>query len=399
MTTIVICTAAKPNRNAPNAKPALRRRIVAPKSQTESFEGESLPRNRKRNRLEANRCAGIANGIVWRRIVARESQTECFDGNSSPEIAIRDRGTAEERGIPSESKANMRDTNGMRISRRDWMTAMAGALIAPGVLLDASPEIAAIEKRLGGRLGVAALDTGSGRRIEHRATERFALCSTFKFLASAAVLARVDQKKERLDRVVRYGPKDLLEYAPVTKEHVGEGMTVEALMAAAVEYSDNTAANLLLASLGGPKAVTAFARSIGDTVTRLDRNEPALNEVPAGEVRDTTSPASIVHDLQALLVDSKALSESSRTLLTKWMVGCTTGDDRLRAGLPKDWRIGDKTGTGPHGATNDVAIAWPPDGVRRAPILIAAYFWGSTAPADDRSRALADVGRIVAASR
>jgi len=293
----------------------------------------------------------------------------------------------------------MRDTNGMRISRRDWMTAMAGALIAPGVLLDASPEIAAIEKRLGGRLGVAALDTGSGRRIEHRATERFALCSTFKFLASAAVLARVDQKKERLDRVVRYGPKDLLEYAPVTKEHVGEGMTVEALMAAAVEYSDNTAANLLLASLGGPKAVTAFARSIGDTVTRLDRNEPALNEVPAGEVRDTTSPASIVHDLQALLVDSKALSESSRTLLTKWMVGCTTGDDRLRAGLPKDWRIGDKTGTGPHGATNDVAIAWPPDGVRRAPILIAAYFWGSTAPADDRSRALADVGRIVAASR
>jgi beta-lactamase class A len=281
----------------------------------------------------------------------------------------------------------------MRISRRDWMTAMAGALIAPGAVLDASKDIAAIERRLGGRLGVAALDTGNGRRVAHRATERFAMCSTFKFLASAAVLARVDAKSERLDRLVRYTQKDVLEYAPITKDHVTNGMTIESLMAAAVSYSDNTAANLLLAALGGPKAVTAYARSLGDAVTRLDRNEPALNEVPAGEVRDTTSPSSMVSDMQALLLGTKALSEPSRQLLTKWLVENTTGSERLRAGLPKDWRVGDKTGTGPHGATNDIAIAWPPN---RAPVLIAAYFWGSKAPQADLNRALADVARIVA---
>ena len=198
-------------------------------------------------------------------------------------------------------------------SRRALLAGLAGAWMTAA---DPVAEIAGIERRLGGRLGVAALDTGSGRRIEHRATERFAMCSTFKFLASAAVLARVDAKTERLDRLVRYTQKDLLEYAPVAKEHVREGMTVEALCAAAVSYSDNTAANLLLTALGGPPAVTAFARALGDRVTRLDRNEPALNEVPAREVRDTTSPASMIRDLQALLLEPRALSESSRQRLT-----------------------------------------------------------------------------------
>src|ERR1051326_2689529 len=259
------------------------------------------------------------------------------------------------------------------------MAGVAGAIVLrPVAAADASADIAAIEHRLGGRLGVAALDTGTGRRVEHRATERFAMCSTFKFLASAAVLARVDTRTERLDRLVHYTQKDILEYAPIAKDHVAGGMTTEALCAAAVEYSHNPAANLILAALGGPKAVTAFARSIGDSVTRLDRNEsafarsigdsvtrldrnePALNQVPAGEVRDTTSPSSMVRDLQTLLVETKALSDASRALLTKWMIGNTTGNDRIRAGLPKEWRVGDKTGTGPHAATNDIAIAWPP---------------------------------------
>ena len=277
-------------------------------------------------------------------------------------------------------------------SRRAVLAGLVGVWMPQA---DATAEIAAIERRLGGRLGVAALDTGTGRRIEHRASERFAMCSTFKFLASAAVLARVDAKTERLDRLVRYGTKDLLEYAPIAKDHVNEGMTIEALCAAAVEYSDNTAANLLLTALGGPKAVTAFARAVGDTVTHLDRNEPALNEVPAGEVRDTTSPSSMVRDVQALVLGTKALAEPSRALLTTWLVGNTTGNDRLRAGLPKEWRVGDKTGTGPHNATNDVAIAWPPN---RPPVIVAAYFWGSKAPQVDLNRALADVGRIVAAT-
>ena len=282
----------------------------------------------------------------------------------------------------------------IQLSRREWMAGVAGAIVLrPVAAADASADIAAIEHRLGGRLGVAALDTGTGRRVEHRATERFAMCSTFKFLASAAVLARVDTRTERLDRLVHYTQKDILEYAPIAKDHVAGGMTIGALCAAAVEYSDNTAANLILAALGGPKAVTGFARSIGDSVTRLDRNEPALNEVPAGEVRDTTSPSSMVRDLQTLLVETKALSDSSRALLTKWMIGNTTGNDRIRAGLPKEWRVGDKTGTGPHAATNDIAIAWPPG---RAPVILAVYFWGSRAPQADLNRALADVARIVA---
>jgi beta-lactamase class A len=278
----------------------------------------------------------------------------------------------------------------VRFSRRVLLGGIAASFVpAP----DPAADIAAIERQLGGRLGVAALDTASGRRVEHRATERFALCSTFKFLASAAILARVDARAERLDRLVRYTQKDVLEYAPITKDHVRDGMTIEALMAAAVSYSDNTAANLLLASLGGPKGVTAFARGIGDTVTRLDRNEPALNRVPRGDVRDTTSPASMVQNLRTLLLETKALSESSRGLLTKWLVENTTGNDRLRAGLPNAWRVGDKTGTGPDGATNDVAIAWPPN---RAPVLIAVYSWGSKAPQADLNRAHADIARAIA---
>src|SRR5262245_1483742 len=227
------------------------------------------------------------------------------------------------------------------LSRRALLGGMAASfapLVSESAIRNPQSEIdaiAGIERRLGGRLGVAALDTGSGRRIAHRGDERFAMCSTFKFLASAAILARVDAKAERLDRLVRYTQKDLLEYAPIAKEHVAEGMTIEALCAAAVSYSDNTAANLLLAALGGPAAVTTFARSLGDAVTRLDRIEPALNEVPAGEVRDTTSPSSMLKNLQTLLLATRALSEPSRQRLTKWLVENTTGNDRLRAGLPK----------------------------------------------------------------
>jgi beta-lactamase class A len=292
------------------------------------------------------------------------------------------------------------------LSRREWLAGTAAALGLPRAAPDADSDLSAIERRLHGRLGVAALDTGTGRQQRHRGSERFPMCSTFKFLASAAVLARIDAKSERLDRVVRYTQNDVLEYAPITKDHVADGMTIEALIAAAIEYSDNTAANLLLSSIGGPGAVTQFARGLGDAATRLDRNEPTLNDVRAGDVRDTTTPDAMLRDMQTLLLTpsrpdrfggasgAAALSSASRELLTKWLVGNTTGNERLRAGLPKDWRVGDKTGTGPKGETNDIAIAWPP---RRAPILIAAYLAGSAASADDRNRALAEVGRVVAA--
>ena len=242
---------------------------------------------------------------------------------------------------------------------------------------------------------MAVLDTGSGRRLDHRGRERFPLCSTFKVLLAGAVLARVERGQERLDRPIPYTKTDLLEYAPITTARVAEGrLTVETLCAAAVEASDNTAANLLLQTLGGPTGMTAFVRSLGDPVTRLDRTEPALNSALPGDPRDTTTPAAMVASLKALLLDG-SLTPGSVQRLEGWMRGCTTGGARLRAGLPADWTVGDKTGTGRRGTANDVAILRPPG---RAPILVAAYLTGSRAPAKDREAALAEVGRLVAAA-
>jgi beta-lactamase class A len=168
-------------------------------------------------------------------------------------------------------------------------------------------------------------------------------------------------------------------------------MTTQALLEAAIEYSDNTAANLLLTAIGGPAGLTKYVRGLGDAVTRLDRTEPTLNTNIKGDPRDTTTPAAMLADLQTVLVGATALSDPSRRHLIDWLVANTTGNERLRAGLPAGWRVGDKTGTGVNGATNDIAIAWPPG---KPPVLIAAYFSESRAPDADRSRALADVARI-----
>ena len=260
-------------------------------------------------------------------------------------------------------------------------------------IADAGMRLAALERQHGGRLGVCVLDTGSGRRVSHRGDERFLMCSTFKLFAVAAVLARVDRDQERLDRRIVFGKDALLAYAPVTRRHVGApGMSVDALCAAAVTLSDNTAANLLLASLGGPAAVTAFARSLGDAKTRLDRTEPELNEAGVGDERDTTTPDAMLGSLHAMLLGN-ALSDASRARLATWMRACTTGSARLRAGLPSGWDAGDKTGSGMHGETNDIAIVWPPD---RKPLLVTAYYAGSNADADARNAVLAEVGRIAA---
>ncbi|MBA2435074.1 MAG: class A beta-lactamase [Chthoniobacterales bacterium] len=253
--------------------------------------------------------------------------------------------------------------------------------------------IKAIKTRLGGRLGVAALDTGSGRRVEHRANERFPMCSTFKALAAAAVLHRVDEKKAELSDIVPYTEGDLLEYAPIAKKHVAEGgMTLAALCAAAIEYSDNTAANLLLQTMGGPAGLTRFVRSLGDEKTRLDRIEPDLNSALPGDERDTTTPRAMADTLRALLL-GEALSAASRQQLESWLLANTTGGDLIRAGVPNDWKVGDKTGRGSNGATNDVAILRPPG---KAPILLAIYSVESTAPRKEVQDAIAEVARIVA---
>jgi beta-lactamase class A len=258
---------------------------------------------------------------------------------------------------------------------------------------DAAARITAIETRIGGRIGVAAVDTSNDKHLDYRAEERFPMCSTFKFLAAAAVLKRVDEKKEKLERFVPYNAKDILEYAPVTKEHLNEGgMTLGALCEAAIEQSDNTAGNLLLNAIGGPAGLTNFVRGLGDRVTRLDRIEPELNSAIPGDERDTTTPAAISSDMQRLLLGD-ALSEASRRKLDDWLQRNETGGSMIRAGVPKTWSVGDKTGRGANGATNDIAIMRPPG---RAPILLAIYSVGSTATANDRAAAIAEVTKVVA---
>ena len=259
---------------------------------------------------------------------------------------------------------------------------------APGVA------VAEIERKHGGRLGVAMLDTASGARIGHREDERFAMCSSFKLLLAAFVLARVDRHEESLSRRIAYGHEALLPNSPTTEKHVGAGMAVGELCEAAMTVSDNGAANLLLGLVGGPAALTAWLRSQGDGVTRLDRRETALNEVAPGDPRDTTTPAAMLETMRKLVLGD-ALSPASRALLTAWLVANKTGDKRLRAGAPQGWKAGDKTGTwtGENNATNDVAILWPPD---RLPILATAYYAHAPGPIEEREAVLAEVGRLAA---
>lgn len=257
----------------------------------------------------------------------------------------------------------------------------------------AAVRLAALERKHGGRLGVAILDTGNGRRAGHRADERFLMCSTFKLLAVAAVLARVDRGVEQLDRRIVFGKESVLAWAPVTTHRVGApGMSVAELCQAATTVSDNTAANLLLASLGGPAAVTSYVRGLGDPLTRLDRIEPELNVGAPGDVRDTTTPNAMLADLRALLLGN-ALSATSRRQLAEWLRATRTGADKLRAGVPGDWQVGDKTGSGAHGESNDIAIIWPP---QRKPLLVTAYYTAASADGTGRDAVLAEVGRIVA---
>lgn len=260
---------------------------------------------------------------------------------------------------------------------------------------DAASGLAQIERSIGGRVGVYALDVRAGRSIEHRADERFAMCSTFKWLLAAAALARVDAGAMKLDDEIAYTEADLLEYAPITRAHVGEGkLSVAALAEAIVTVSDNTAANLLLSKVGGPPGLTAFLREHGDDVTRLDRDEPALSTNLPGDPRDTTSPRAMVGSMRSILMGD-ALTPPSRARLVGWLRGCTTGDARLRAGIPSGWTVGDKTGTGSNGACNDVAILEAPSG---ATILVASYLSESVEGVKVLEGAHQRIARLVAAA-
>ncbi len=251
-----------------------------------------------------------------------------------------------------------------------------------------------LEATAQGRLGACILDTATGQVHGHRADERFMMLSSFKLLASALVLARADRGQESIERRITYTKQDLVTYSPVTEKHAGtpEGMSLAGLCEATITTSDNTAANLILASYGGPEALTRFARELGDDTTRLDRNEPGLNTGTAAALLDTTTPRAMALTMQKLLLGN-ALSPASRQRLQQWLVGNTTGDKRLRAGLPTGWRVGDKTGTNRTDA-NDIGIAWPANG--RAPLIITAYLAESSADSATRDATLAGVARIAA---
>jgi beta-lactamase class A len=255
-------------------------------------------------------------------------------------------------------------------------------------LFAAESPIADIERLHGGRLGVFAIDTGSGRTLAYRADERFLMCSTFKGLLAAQVLSRVDAGKESLERLVHYTEKDLIFTSPVTKANVKQGaMSVGALCQATVEVSDNTAAILLMRSVGGPESLTRFARSLGDNATRSDRYEPTSNEYSG--MLDTTTPRAIATSASRILLGD-VLSAQARRQLEEWMVSCKPGLNRIRVALPADWLAGDRPGTSVEEETNDYAIVRPPG---RAPLLIAAYYDAPGVSMELRETVLREVGQ------
>jgi beta-lactamase class A len=267
-----------------------------------------------------------------------------------------------------------------------------GAEAAPENLW--SQRLAAVERASGGKLGVFAVESGSGRTLAWRADERFPFCSSFKAPLAAFVLSKVDGGELRLDQRLPYGAADMLSYAPVARQHLADGaMTIEALCAAAVSYSDNTAANLLLRETGGPTALTAWMRAAGDTAFDLSHNEPKLNLSRLGDAHDTTTPRAMASSLRRFALGD-GLSQASRAKFTGWLIANTTGAQRLRAGLPQGWRVGDKTGTFNEGwfSTVDIAVVWPPE---RAPWIISGFVTDHASTAAGET-ALAQVGALVA---
>lgn len=313
-----------------------------------------------------------------------------------------------EGGEPTPITLSLRGTEGMT----EGMTVRRAVLVALGLVLtacqaqvvpaprpstttsSAAPtttvvpgDFSALESTFDARLGVYAIDTGSLRVVEHRADERFAYCSTFKALASGALLRRTDD----LERRVTVSSADLLDNSPVSAQHVADGMTLRELMDAAIRYSDNTAANLILAELGGPAGLRQELRALGDEVTSVDRVEPALSAGTPGDTRDTSTPRAMAADVRAYVLGD-VLTDDDRALLTGWLRTNRTGDTVIRAGVPAGWVVGDKTGTGGYGTRNDIAVVWPPG---RAPIVLVVMSSRTTKGATRDDRLIAGAARAV----
>jgi beta-lactamase class A len=283
------------------------------------------------------------------------------------------------------------------VTRRELLL-LAGAtvLAAPTQAANAARQLRSIHKRIGGRLGVHVLDSQSGKRFGLDENSRYAMASTFKLPLAAALLWQMDRGAFGPERPLAISRQDLLPNSPAVEPKLaagGSSMTVRELCAAVIVQSDNTAANVLLAGIGGPAALTDFFRkSVGDDVTRFDRNEPGLNSNLPGDPRDTTTPRAMVESLLRIFTQD-VLSLPSRAMLIDWMIAARTGLDRVRAGIPKGWQVGDKTGTGHNGAVNNVVVAYPPE---RRPIFIAVYMSESKQTNAELISAHADIGRIVA---
>ncbi|MGH6888072.1 MAG: class A beta-lactamase [Rhizomicrobium sp.] len=280
----------------------------------------------------------------------------------------------------------------MMIHRRALMVAVP-SLIAGAAFADAmAPALEAQERAIGGRIGLYAENVRTGATLAWRANERFTMCSTFKLSLAACILARVDRGEDGLERTVTFTQADILEYAPAAKANLAHGrMSVGELCEAAVELSDNTCANLLLARIGGPAALTAFWRATGDAVTRLDENEPMLNRTRPPDLRNTTTPAAMAGNLHRFVL-GRVLSPASRALLIGWMRACKTGTQMLRAGLPAGWITGDKTGSNGADILGDIAVAWLKPG---QPLVISLYTEGGRAGQPELQKRFAEIGTII----
>ncbi len=267
--------------------------------------------------------------------------------------------------------------------------------VAPAHAADVSLDAAfnALEQQLGGRIGVVAIDTGSGKRIAHRPDERFPMCSSFKMVLAAAILNKGVNEPGFMQKQIAVSASDMVHHAPITSKNLGNTLSIEALGDAVVRYSDNPAANLLVKEVGGPAGLTAYARSIGDKEFRNDRLETMLNSATPGDPRDTTTAGAMAATVRTLLLGS-ALPPAQQLMLKDWMLRNTTGDQKIRAGVPAEWKVADKTGScGSYGASNDIGMLYPPG---RAPIALAIYTSRAKQSDPGSNETIAAVAKLVA---
>jgi len=253
-------------------------------------------------------------------------------------------------------------------------------------------QFATLEASSGGRLGVAAIDTATHREIQYRGDQRFPMGCTSKVMGVAAILKKSMTDSQYLQQNVKYQKKDLVNWTPITEKFLAQGMTVEALCGAAISYSDNTAMNLLTAKLGGPQGINRFARSIGDSSFKLDHWWPDEANGNLFNLQDSSTPNAMARSLQKIALGD-VLALPQREKLLTWLKNNTTGNARIRAGVPKEWVVGDKTGSGyEYGTANDIALIWPPN---RAPIIVAIFYSSTKKDAPKRNDVIASATRIL----